>query len=258
MEQTEKPAVGKHRHVGYGQVAAVLVTVAVYFGAQILVGVIVSLVPLFNGWSTERLQDWLQDSVAAQFGTIFLVEALTLWLIWLFLKGRRVALKTIGLVRPELRDVGYALAGYAVYFVSFIAISIITKMLLPSLNMNQEQELGFSKETTGAALALVFASLVILPPITEEIVTRGFLYTGLRKKLPVVIATIITSMLFAAAHLQWGSGNALLWIAALDTFVLSLILVYLREKTGSLWPSIAVHMFKNGMAFALLFIFKVA
>ena len=100
---------------------------------------------------------------------------------------------------------------------------------------------------------LVFISLVLLPPVVEEIVARGFLYTGLRSKLPKIVAALITSALFAAAHLQWGSGAPLLWVAALDTFTLSLVLVYLREKTGGLAASMGVHMLKNGLAFVVLF-----
>lgn len=256
MEQKEPTQ--KTSKVGYGPLSAILVTIGVYFFAQLVVGLAVSLLPLLTGWDTQQLREWLTGSAFAQFGTILLVEVITLWLIWRFLKGRQVLLSKIGLVWPRMRDVGYALAGYAVYFVLFIAISVLAREFVPGLDLEQEQEIGFNKQTTGAALWLIFASLVILPPVTEEIVVRGFLFTGLRNKLSFVTTAIITSVLFAAAHLQWGSGNALLWVAALDTFVLSLILVYLREKTGSLWSPILIHMFKNGLAFMLLFIFKVA
>jgi membrane protease YdiL (CAAX protease family) len=255
MDNAETPT--KHRGLGYGPVAAVLVAVGVYFASQLFVAIMISLVGGgLLGWDRTRLENFLTDSVYAQFAALVAVEAITLWLIWQFLRARRVALGQIGLVGPRVRDVGYSLVGYFVYFASFVATSIFAKILVPGLNLDQEQEIGFSRNTSGTALVFVFASLVVLPPIAEEIVARGFLYTGLRGRLPKITAAIITSILFAAAHLQWGSGNALLWVAALDTFVLSMILVYLREKTGSLWPSIGVHMLKNCLAFTLLFIFK--
>ena len=144
------------------------------------------------------------------------------------------------------------LGGFAAYFVLYIVGLVIAKALVPSLNLEQEQEIGFSTNTQGAALLPVFISLVILPPITEEIVARGFLFGGLRTKLPFAVAATITSVLFAAAHLGEAS-EGLLWIAAVDTFILSLVLCYLREKTGSLWPSIGVHALKNGLAFIVLF-----
>lgn len=256
MEDTERPA--KRHKTGYGPVAAILVTVGAFFAAQGAAIVLVSLLPLITGWSVEKLQTWLTESTFAQFLTVLIMEAMTLWLLWVFLNIRKVSLRSIGLVGPRTRDVGYALAGIAVYLVSYVLIASLMSEIFPGLDTEQEQQLGFSKDIVGISLLFAFISLVVLPPITEEIVMRGFLYTGLRKKLPKIVAAVITSILFAAAHLQWGSGAALLWIAALDTFVLSMVLVYLREKTGSLWSPVLVHAIKNATAFFLLFIIKVA
>ena len=81
---------------------------------------------------------------------------------------------------------------------------------------------------------------------------------GLRTNLPVVPAAIITSILFGAAHLQFGSDKPLLWIAAMDTFALSMVLVWMRVKTQNLWAPITLHMLKNTVAFVLLFIAPLA
>jgi membrane protease YdiL (CAAX protease family) len=259
QEPADKTAIRKVPLVGYGPIAAVITTVVVYFGSQIIAGLVIALLPVFTGWSAVQWRAWLLDTVVGQFATVFFVEALTLFGIWLFLRSRRVKRQAIGLVRPQpYRDIVYAIVGYFVYFALFLIITIAAKRLMPGLDLEQEQQLIFSKSTTGLPLVLVFISLVVLPPVTEEIVVRGFLYTGLRNKLSVRWAMLVTSLLFAAVHLQWGSGAALLWVAAIDTFVLSIILVYLREKSASLWPPILVHIIKNGVAFSLLFVFKVA
>jgi membrane protease YdiL (CAAX protease family) len=255
MEKTDKPH--KQPTIGYGPVAAVVVTVTVYFLAQLIVGLVIGLLVLLPGVDADRLQHLMETSDFAKFLSFLLVNGVMLWFVWRFLRARKVTIKSIGLIRPKISDIWYALAGCASYFFLFIVISVLVQMLIPGLDMNQEQELAFDKSTTGIALLWVFLSLVVMPAVAEEIVMRGFLYTGLRKKLSFVLSAIITSVLFAIAHLQWGSGNALLWVAALDTFVLSVILVYLREKTGSLWSPIFVHAMKNGLAFTLLFILKV-
>jgi membrane protease YdiL (CAAX protease family) len=143
------------------------------------------------------------------------------------------------------------------YYISYLVIVSVAGALVPALNVDQAQELGFNPIGTGE-LILTFISLVILPPIVEETLMRGFLYTSLKKRLTKVNAALITSVIFAAAHLQFGSGAPLLWVAAIDTFVLSLFLVYLREKTGSLWASMTLHALKNGVAFASLFIFHLS
>ena len=86
---------------------------------------------------------------------------------------------------------------------------------------------------------------------------RGFLYTGLRRRMKPLLSAFIASLVFALAHLQLGSGAPPLYVAAIDTFVLSLILIALRERTGSLWSGIIVHALKNGFAFAAIFIFHI-
>src|SRR3989344_1552365 len=101
----------------------------------------------------------------------------------------------------------------------------------------------------GVDRLLAFVGLVILPPLAEEILIRGYLYSGLRRSLAFAPAALFTSLLFGLAHLELGAAAAPLWIAAINTFVLSLVLVYLREKAGSLWPPIMVHSLNNLVAF---------
>jgi len=237
----------------YGPLLTVGITLAIYLGAQLLGSVLISLIPGFLHWTPQQSSDWLTNNTGAQFLFIAIVEALTLFALRKFLKARQANFKNLGLNRPRLIYIAHALSGFAIYFVMYIAGLVIASKLVPGLNIEQKQELGFSTATHGSGLWLIFLSLVILPPITEEIVVRGFLYGGLSTKLTPSSAAIIASLLFAAAHLAEGGKGGLLWVAAIDTFILSMVLCYLREKTGSLWPSIGVHLLKNGLAFVLLF-----
>jgi membrane protease YdiL (CAAX protease family) len=75
--------------------------------------------------------------------------------------------------------------------------------------------------------------------------------------MPVLSAALLTSAIFAAAHLPEGGSGGPLYIAAIDTFILSLVLIYLRIKTGNLWASITLHALKNGVAFVALFVLHV-
>jgi membrane protease YdiL (CAAX protease family) len=81
---------------------------------------------------------------------------------------------------------------------------------------------------------------------------RGYLYSGLRSKLKYLPALLITSLLFGAAHLS-ENDSGLLWSGALDTFLLSVVLVYLRENTGALYAGMLVHMANNVIAFSVHF-----
>jgi membrane protease YdiL (CAAX protease family) len=247
----------KKDKINWSPLEAVSITLAIYFVAQLAGSLLVYAIPLARGWSSSQVNDWTDNSVWGQFILIALIEAFSVWFLYLFLKKRQATFKTIGLKRrPNWRDAGYVLLGFGIYFVLFVIASTAAKDVFPHLNVGQQQQIGFS----GAhqlQLVPVFLSLVVLPPVVEELLVRGFLYSGLKKGLPKVWAVLVTSGLFAIAHLQAGSGEPLLWIAAIDTFTLSLVLIYLKEKTGSLWASMGLHMLKNFVAFLALFVFHV-
>ncbi|HSX24162.1 MAG TPA: type II CAAX endopeptidase family protein [Candidatus Saccharimonadales bacterium] len=239
-------------HKPYGPAATVAVTLVIYIAAQLLAGVLISIIPFLRHWTSAQTTAWLQDNVWAMFAFVAIIESITLGLLYMFLRQRKLSFSSLGLDKAKTRYILYALSGFGVYFVLYIIGLLLVKIVAPGLNLDQKQEIGFSASASGRQLVPIFLSLVILPPVTEEIVARGFLFGGLRTKLPFVTAAVITSIMFAAAHLGETTGG-LLWVGAIDTFILSLVLCYLREKTGSLWPSIGVHMIKNGLAFIVLF-----
>jgi membrane protease YdiL (CAAX protease family) len=231
-------------------VAVVIIFVlAEYLGAQITV-----IYAVIKHWSSAHADSWLNNSLYAQFFYTLFAESITFGLIWLVMRWRKSKLSVIGLVKPKLQDIAYALTGLAIYFPIFIIVVLALSGLVHGFNANQAQEIGYSQSTSGWPLVLVFLSLVVMPPIVEEIMFRGFLYSGLKKALPKIWAVLITSVIFASPHLLESSGGGLLWVAGIDTFVLSLVLIWLREKTGRLYASMGLHALKNFIAFASLFL----
>jgi membrane protease YdiL (CAAX protease family) len=238
-------------------VGVVLIVIVIYFVSQIIGGLLLSVYPALHHWSDAQANDWVNNSVIAQFIYVVVAEGLTLLALWAFLRHYKISFRELGLKRAKGEDILYALSGFALYFVSYAVLLSIAMKLVPSLNVNQPQQIGFQTASGFGQLAMTAISLVILPPIVEEILMRGFLYSSLRKSMPKIAAALVTSVLFASAHLEFGEGAPLLWVAALDTFVLSLVLVFLREQTGRLWASMGVHGLKNTVAFISLFIFHV-
>ena len=257
-EAAAQPIEKSVSRVTWGPVAALLVAIGAYFIGRFLGSIFVFAALVVSGWSVERTTDWFSESTVAQFLLLLGIEAVTLAVLYVFMLSRKATWRMIGLVRPRLRDIGYALAGFAAYLPLYVLLVSALTRVIPSLDVDQPQQIGFQHADTPPELLLVMISLVVLPPLIEEILCRGFLYSGLKSKLPVIWAALITSVLFGAAHLQAFTGEPLLWIAAIDTFILSLVLIYLREISGSLWPAIGLHMIKNGLAFTLVFIYHVA
>lgn len=239
----------------FNPLGMVVLTVVVYFAAQIIASLFFIFLALGAGWDDGRLNEWFTETSLPQFIFVGITDVLIVLSVRYLLKVRNLSFKDLGWKKPHISDAGKALLAYIVYAVLFILVSVLAKKLVPSLNLEQEQQLGFEANKGAINLILAGISLVVLPPIVEEILCRGFLYTGLRDRLKVWPAALITSVVFAVAHLQFGSDAPLLWVAAIDTFILSMVLVYLREKTGSLAAPIMLHALKNAIAFSLLFIF---
>ncbi len=87
-------------------------------------------------------------------------------------------------------------------------------------------------------LTLMSVAAVIVAPICEEIVFRGYFFAAAKKFTGTWVAAICSAMIFAAAH---GSFAALLPI-----FILGFALAVVYEWTGSIWAPIAVHLCFNG------------
>ena len=225
----------------------------IYLATQFVAAVSLYAYAHARGWDKSTTNYWL-NTVPAQFWYVLLAETLTFGAIAWFISKRGQTLRLLGLVRFRLSDIWKALVGLGVYFGIYILLYSFASHL-PGINVNQSQDLGFNDVQGSFKLVLTFISLVILPPLVEETMFRGFIFRGMRSKLRFVPAAIFTSLLFASAHLELGSGKPLLWIATLDTFTLSMVLCFLREKTGSLWPGILVHSLKNLVAFLSLFVF---
>jgi membrane protease YdiL (CAAX protease family) len=195
----------------------------------------------------------LDSSITAQFFYILIAEGLAAWLAIYLVRARRLGLSVIGLGRrPQTKDITAAVGGFVIFYLILIAAGIVVNYLSPELQ-DQQQNLGFTNIQTGTDNILAFISLVILPPLGEETLIRGYLFSGLRKYWRFAPALVFTSVLFGVAHLEFGSGGPLVWAAAIDTAILSVVLCFLREKTGALYAGMLVHMLNNLIAFGVHF-----
>lgn len=193
----------------------------------------------------------LNSSVAAVTYALSLLIAIGVPMI--IKKRDTTSLRDLGLWRlPSWGDIGLAPVGFIVYFLLSAVLLYIVTQLTPGFNSAQPQEIGFENLAQRYEYLLAFVTLVVIAPVAEETLFRGYLYGKLKKFAPLWLAVFVTSLVFAALHLP--GGESLQWNVALDVFALSIILCSLREVTGSIWAGILLHMLKNGLAFYLLFI----
>ncbi len=99
-----------------------------------------------------------------------------------------------------------------------------------------------------AGTVLIIVSAVLVAPILEESIFRGVIQSvmvetlGESRRWAVVIVASILFMLMHADTSSWEN-----WQALPGLCVLGLVLGWLYERSGSLWPSIIVHMGFNAM-----------
>jgi membrane protease YdiL (CAAX protease family) len=85
----------------------------------------------------------------------------------------------------------------------------------------------------------------VVAPLVEEIFFRGFLFQGFRQKYGWVNGMLLSSAIFAAAHLDL--------VALIPTFILGNLLAYLYHRSNSVWPGILVHFLVNAFALSVAY-----
>lgn len=177
--------------------------------------------------------------------------ALILWLMWQYLGGKwwphstaesryhyLRANRVSGRVFAQALLAGVlsivALAGY--WIVMFHLVKMPANVLIdlsryPSLTV---------------ALVIVMASLV--SPITEESAFRGYCQVILERDFRGPVAVVLSSVLFALAHLTHG----FLWPKLLVYFLAGLVFGVTAYVTNSILPGMAVHIMADLTFFTLV------
>lgn len=213
--------------------------------ATLLVGLFDELLRATNLVGVDAINLSIRNTIIAA-----LVYVLTLLIvIGVPLKWRdsTTTKEELGLSRlPNWSDIAWAPAGFIAYTVVATVLLVAVAQFFPGFDAEQAQEVGFEHISQNYEYILAFVTIVIFAPVAEEILIRGYLYGKLRKVVPYGIAMLISSLLFSLMHFQWN--------VAVSVFPLAIIMVALREMTGSIWAGVLLHMLKNGIAFYLLFV----
>ncbi len=145
---------------------------------------------------------------------------------------RNISIKNyFGFREPSKREwVQWLLILAAFMFLSDGVSFLLQQPIVPSFMVD-------AFKTVSAVPALLFG-IVVVAPIFEEIFFRGFLFQGIRySRLGPVGAIGITSVVWAAVHLQYGLYGIL------TVFALGLLFGIARLKTDSIHLLMVMHSF---------------
>jgi CAAX protease family protein len=140
--------------------------------------------------------------------------------------------------------VGWAGLGIASFYV---AVAIYTAAVQPDAEQTVAQDLGADQGTFGMIAAGFM--VICVAPFAEEFFFRGFFYRALRSRWSVLVAAGIDGLLFGVIHFDFSGADALLILPPLAALGFMFCLVY--EKTGSIYPVIALHALNNSIAFGV-------
>jgi membrane protease YdiL (CAAX protease family) len=143
---------------------------------------------------------------------------------------------------PFWRTVGWAALGL---FSFYVVVAVYTALVQPDAEQTVAQDLGSDQGTFGLIAAGVM--IVCVAPAAEEFFFRGFFYRALRSRWPVLGAAALDGALFGLIHFDFSGSDALLILPPLALLGFIFCLVY--ERTGSLYPVIAMHSFNNAVAY---------
>ena len=210
-------------------------------------------------WSTRDV--WLGVAaaavmIAAAYGLVYLLDALSLrpdvdlWVAlvpilfellfvvpvwWFSMRKYHASPKTLGFVNFKFSVLAKGLG----LLLAFYLFNGFYTYLLRGFGLQVGTDLTpiVSRLSTPWGL---FAAVVFVAPVVEEIFFRGFVFAGLRSRYDWRKAAAISAALFAAAHMQ-----ITFFIPA---FVLGYAFAYLYQKSNSIWPGIIIHALVNGLA----------
>lgn len=191
------------------------------------------------------------------FDTIILdgiILAVILNFLWRVHKKRIVSL---GLAtRNMARNIFYGALGYVGIIPLIFTIGILIYILLNIFKLSPPPQpiVGLFLVEKNVMLMLISSVIAsVFGPIIEEIFFRGVMYNAVKKKIGVFRAILVTSLLFSFLHTH---AMTYFLVGFIPIAILGALLAYLYEKTGSLIPSITLHILNNVGSVSMVFAFR--
>jgi membrane protease YdiL (CAAX protease family) len=204
----------------------------------LLAGQLAALVALtwWYGQSISQLPNFTGDGAAI---TIVIAVSTPVEILLLALFARRAgasAADYLGLIWPRR---GEAVFGFAAMVALIIAGNLLSWLVGRGLVTPFQLDIYRTASAAGWLLWLWLA-VVVVTPIGEEILFRGFLFRGwLRSPRDAWPVIVVTALLWAIIHLQYD------WYVIGQVFVFGLLLGWMRWASGSTVLTILLHALIN-------------
>lgn len=177
-------------------------------------------------------------------GGMVYTAALLATFLWIVLRGRGTW-HEIGFRSTSPWWVLLIFGIFMVQLLGVLIINVIVQQIVGTFENPQIAALTDERGFSWLNFAVVFVVGAIIAPVVEELVFRGLLYQWLRTHAGVVVAVLLSAAIFSVVHV--------IPVLLPSLFVVGLILTLAFEWSQSLWVTIALHMFQNGLAIIALY-----
>jgi membrane protease YdiL (CAAX protease family) len=142
----------------------------------------------------------------------------------------------LGLIWPRRGEVVFGVAAMVVMIVAGNALSwLLGRSLVTPFQIDI-----YKTASAGGWLLWLWLAIVVLTPVGEEILFRGFLFRGwLHSPRDAFAVIVIISLLWALIHVQYD------WYTIGQIFIFGLLLGWMRWATGSTLLTILLHALIN-------------
>jgi membrane protease YdiL (CAAX protease family) len=210
---------------------------ALYMGAVLPSWALAFLLSQTSRSLAPRLfsSDAVRTLVFQSFMYVFLVGALYLVIAWRY---HEPFWRSLGWTFPIPNALLLLIVGPALA----VALSALGVLLRAPMDGSQIEILIKSR----ASLAAIILFGVLLAPIFEEMLFRGFLLPLLARSLGPELGILLTAIPFALLH---GAQNQWAWQPVLLIGIAGVAFGYVRYKTGSTTAAFLMHSAYNAMGF---------
>ncbi|PSB55065.1 CPBP family intramembrane glutamic endopeptidase [Chamaesiphon polymorphus] len=189
----------------------------------------------------------VNDRLFVPIGYIGSFLATCLW-IWYRCDRVKIDLKQV-IGKPDravqwLRVIGLTIAGLIFSLASFLVILGLISYIFPNFAeqiltvVSKNRSTAINSGDTLLYRILNFLMIVVVAPISEELIFRGIILNRWAQKWNLQKSLIATSLLFGFLHIN-----------PIGLSMVGLVLALLYLKTKTLWVPIAAHAMNNFIAF---------
>lgn len=180
---------------------------------------------------------------------IFVIIPVTsvLWTLGWLRTRHGAGLKALGWHGDRIAgDVGSGIAagvGGFLLQIPLIWLTLLIGRIFAGRRVSLPDQIDY-KDPSGALLAFTGFAVIVLAPFAEELLFRGLLYQGLRRRFGIGAGAVASAGLFALAHISP------LFFLPIGAF--GYILARTFERRGSILANIVAHAVFNAIGYALI------